>query len=117
MTTTVALHLTDGSLSETTGTALALAERLFTRGHRVTVFAGDHAAGLAAGEDDLTAGIRALLHRGVHGATLQWVVDVAAAERLGVSAALAPGVVPGDLSDLWSFVRDADVVLSPPGGS
>lgn len=112
---TVALHLTDGALSETTATALRLADRLLARGHRVTVFASDAAAGLAAGRGEVPEAIGALLHRGVHGGTLHWVVDRSSAHRLGVEEHLAAGVVPGDHADLWAFVRNADVVLSPGG--
>ena len=114
---TVAVHLTEGSWSEPTATALRLADRLLSRGHRVTIFAGDEAAALAAGHGDVSAAVTALLHRGTHGGTLHWVVDREAAQRLGVADALAPGVVPGDLTDLWGFVRDADVVLSPGRGA
>lgn len=113
---TLTFHLTDGSLSETTATALRLADRLLARGHRVTVFASDAAAGLAAGRGEVPNAIAALLHRGVHGGTLHWVVDRPSAERLGVVDNLAPGVVPGGHADLWAFVRDADAVLSPGGG-
>lgn len=112
---TVAIHFNGPAAIQSTATALALAERLFARGHRVMVFASGDAATLAAGSDDVTAAITALVHRGVHAPTLQWVVDAAAAQRLGVADTLAPGVVAGDFSDLWSFVRDADVILSPPG--
>ena len=112
---TIALHLTEGDWSEPTATALRLADRLLARGHRVTVFADDAAAGLAAGAGEVPAAIAALLHRGAHGGTLHWVVDRNAADRLGVTSSLAPGVIPGDLADLWAFVRDADVVLSPGG--
>lgn len=113
---TVAFHLTDGSWSEPTATALRLADRLLARGHRVTVFAGDAAAGLAAGTGDLPDAIAALLHRGAHGGTLHWVVDRDSAERAGVTESLVPGVIAGGPGDLWAFVRDADVVLSPGGG-
>jgi len=114
---TIALHLTDGDWSEPTATALRLADRLLARGHRVTVFADDAAAGLAAGAGEVPRAIASLLHRGAHGGTRHWVVDRAAADRLGVTASLVPGVIPGDLADLWAFVRDADVVLSPGGSS
>lgn len=114
---TIALHLTDGDWSEPTATALRLADRLLARGHRVTVFADDAAAGLAAGAGEVPEAIAALLHRGAHGGTLHWVVDRNAAARLGVKDSLVPGVIPGDLADLWAFVRDADVVLSPGGGA
>jgi sulfur relay (sulfurtransferase) complex TusBCD TusD component (DsrE family) len=114
---TVAVHLTEGGWSEPTATALRLADRLLSRGHRVTIFAGDEAAGLAAGTGDVAAAVTALLHRGTHGGTLHWVVERQAADRLGIADALAPGVVPGDLTDLWGFVREADVVLSPGRGA
>ena len=113
----IALHLTDGALSERTATALRLADRLLARGHRVTVFASDAAAGLAAGRGEVPDAIAALLRRGVHGGTLHWVVDGPSAQRLGVAEHLAAGVVPGDHADLWAFVREADVVLSPGGDS
>ena len=113
---TIALHLTDPSLSETNATALQLAERLLARGHRVTVFAGEDAATLAAGGGTLSRAAAALIRRGAHGGTLDWVVDAEGANTRGVAGALAPGVIPGDLADLWTFVRDADVVLSPGGG-
>jgi sulfur relay (sulfurtransferase) complex TusBCD TusD component (DsrE family) len=112
---TVAVHLTDGRPSESTATAIQLAERLLARGHRVTVFAGQEAAALAAGQGPVPQAIGALLRRGAHGGTLHWVTDAAAAADRGVGGELVPGVLPGDLTDLWAFVRDADVVLSPGG--
>lgn len=112
----VALVLTADPTAEPSVTALRLAERLLARGHRVTVFAHDAATTLSAGEGDTAAAVTALLRRGVHGATLDWVVDAAAARRLGVDGSQAPGVVPGDHGDLWAFVREADVVLSAGGG-
>jgi sulfur relay (sulfurtransferase) complex TusBCD TusD component (DsrE family) len=112
---TIAVHLTDGALSETTATALQLADRLLARGHRVTIFAEDAAAVLGAGEGHVADAVGALLRRGAHGGTLHWVADGAAARRRGVAGALVPGILPGDLADLWAFVRDADVVLSPGG--
>jgi len=57
--------------------------------------------------------VAALLRRGVHGGNLDWVVDEAATRRLGVDDRCVPGVVPGSPSDLWAFVRAADLVLSP----
>lgn len=114
---TIAFHLTDGDWSEPTATALRLADRLLARGHRVTIFAGEAAAGLAAGSGDASQAIASLIHRGTHGGTLHWVVDRDAAARLGVSDSLVPGVIPGGLADLWAFVRDADVVLSPGGSA
>lgn len=115
MTRSVAIVLSDDTSAETTATALRLADRLLTRGSRVAVYAREGAAGIAAGDGEVAAAVEALLRRGVHGATLDWVVDREAARRLGSLDRLTPGVVPGDWSDLWSFVRDADVVLSPGG--
>lgn len=112
---TVALLLTTADESERTATALKLAGRLLARGHRVTVFAHSKAASLAAGSGQVADAVAALLHRGVHGGTLDWVVDAEAARRLGVARELVPGVVPGGHEDLWAFVREADVVLGPGG--
>jgi hypothetical protein len=110
---TAAVVLT-GVTGERTVTALQLAERLLARGHRVTVYAHDTAASAAAVGGELTEAVAALLRRGVHGATLDWVTDGAGARRVGAEAQ-APGVVTGDHADLWAFVRDADIVLSPGG--
>jgi sulfur relay (sulfurtransferase) complex TusBCD TusD component (DsrE family) len=116
VTRRVALLLTDGAASERTATALQLASAVLARGHRVTVFAHDDAATLAAGDGEVARAISNLLRRGVHGGTLDWVVDEAAARGQGVPGCQAPGVVPGGHGDLWAFVREADVVLSPGGG-
>jgi len=113
----VAFVFTGTAPPEQSATALKLAERLLARGHRVTVFAHERDTTLAAGTDELARAAAGLLRRGVHGGTLDWVVDAAAAERHGVAATQAPGVVPGDHSDLWAFVRHADVVLSVGGGA
>lgn len=115
---TVALILNDGTHTERATTALRLAERILARGHRVTVFAHDSAASLSAGTGQLPAAVAGLLRRGVHGGTLDWVVEADAAEAMGIAGCQAPGVVPGDHADLWAFVRDADIVLSlgTPGG-
>jgi sulfur relay (sulfurtransferase) complex TusBCD TusD component (DsrE family) len=110
-----ALILTGGPVTEQTVTALQLAERLLLRGSRVTIFAHAGAAAVAAGGGELAAAVAALLRRGVHGATLDWVVDAAAAGRAGVDGCLVPGVVGGDHADLWAFVREADIVLSTGG--
>jgi hypothetical protein len=59
--------------------------------------------------------VAGLLRRGVHGATLDWVIDRGAAKALGVVANQASGVVHGDHADLWAFVREADLVLSVGG--
>lgn len=115
MSRQVAMVLTGSAGPEQTGTALKLAERLLARGHRVTVFAHERDTALSAGSDEVAQAVAALLRRGLHGGTLDWVVDAQAAERHGVAATQAPGVVPGDHSDLWSFVRHADVVLSVGG--
>ncbi|MGH8884137.1 MAG: DsrE family protein [Egibacteraceae bacterium] len=108
----VALILNEGAHTERATTALRLAERLLARGHRVTVFAHDSAAGLSAGTGELPAAVASLLRRGVHGGTLDWVVEADAAEAMGIAGCQAPGVVPGDHADLWTFVREADIVLS-----
>lgn len=113
--TTVALLLTLGARAESTATALRLAERLLARGHRVTVFAHEDATAVSAADSDVADAVAALVRRGVHGATLDWVVDREAAVRLGCTHKQVAGVVPGDHADLWSFVREADVVLAPPG--
>jgi hypothetical protein len=111
----VALVLTGGPATEQTVTALQLAERLLARGVRVTVFAHAESATVAAGGGPLAEAVAALLRRGVHGATLDWVVDGDAALEGGIAGCLAPGVVRGDNADLWAFVREADVVLSAGG--
>lgn len=115
MSRQVALVLTGSAGPEQTGTALKLAERLLARGHRVTVFAHERDTALSAGDDELARAVAALLRRGVHGGTLDWVVDGHAAERGGVASTQVAGVIAGDHSDLWSFVRHADVVLSVGG--
>jgi hypothetical protein len=111
-----ALVLTGGPVTEQTLTALRLAERLLARGSRVTVYAHAEAAAVAADGGPLGAAVAALLRRGVHGATLDWVVDARAAEEGGVAGCQAAGVVPGDAADLWAFVREADLVLAAGGG-
>lgn len=108
----VAFLLGDGTTDERTATALKLAERLLSRGHRVAVFAHEDATALTAGDGPVAQAAAALLRRGVHGATLDWVIDDAAARRRAVADRQVAGVVPGDHGDLWAFVRDADVVLS-----
>lgn len=115
MPRTIAFVLTGGVTSERTATALKLAERVLNRGHRVTVFAHDDATALSAGSGEVAQAVSALLRRGVHGGTLDWVVDTDAARRLGVADQQVPGVVAGDHADLWAFVRTADVVLSAGG--
>lgn len=113
----VALLLTSGVASEHTATALKLAERLMARGHRVAVFAHGDAAGLAAGGGELATAVAALLRRGVHDGSFDWVADEASVDRLGVAGQLTPGAVPGDHADLWAMVRHAEVVLTAGGGS
>lgn len=116
MAHTIALVISAAQDAERAVTACQLAERLLVRGQRVTVFAHDHAATLAAGAGELPAAVQALLRRGVHGGTLDWVVDATAASRLGVADRLVRGVVPGDHADLWEFVGDADMVLGAGRG-
>lgn len=113
----VAFVLNRGGATEVTGTALGLVERLLARGHRVSVFAHDDAAGLSAGGGLPARVIAGLLRAGVHGAGLDWVVEAAAAEALGIADRQVAGVVPGDHGDLWAFVRAADLVLTPNGGA
>lgn len=110
---TVAVVLSDGTENEPTATVLRLAAAVLARGHRVTVFAHDQAATLAAGTGEVAQAAAALLRRGLHGGTLDWVVDADAAARHGVADSQARGVVPGDHADLWAFLRAADVVLTP----
>ncbi len=56
--------------------------------------------------------VAAMLRRGVHGGTLDWVVEGDAANAVGVAGTQVCRVVSGDHADLWAFVREADVVLS-----
>lgn len=109
----VTFLLSSGSAAESTATAIKLAERILARGHRVAVFAHDEATTLTAGDGEAAQAISALIRRGLHGATLDWVVDSAAARRLGVADNQIAGVVPGDHADLWAFVRESAIVLSP----
>ena len=110
---TIAVVLTEDGAAESTATALQLVECLMLRGHRVTVYAAEAAVGLTAGDSETTGAVAALLRAGVHGGNLDWVVDEAATRRLGVDGRCVPGVIPGSPSDLWGFVRVADLVLSP----
>ena len=112
---TVTLLLTQAARDEATATAIRLAERLVARGHRVTVFAHEDAATLTTDGGDAGEAVAGLVRAGIHGGTLDWVVDGDAAERLGCTSGQVRGVVPGDHGDLWAFVRAADVVLSPGG--
>lgn len=111
----VALVLNAPVADERTLTALQLAERLRARGVRITVFAHDHAAAVSAGAGEVPQAVAALLRRGVHGGTLDWVVESDAARALGVADTQARGVVCGDHTDLWAFVREADAVISVGG--
>jgi predicted peroxiredoxin len=110
---TIAVVLSSATSSAAAATALQLADRLLARGHRVTIFAHGDAVDFALAGSAAAGAIAALLHRGVHGATLDWVVEGGAAG----GRRLVEGVVVGDDADLWRFVREADVVLAPGGGA
>jgi hypothetical protein len=112
VTRTVAVVLSSATSSGAAVTALQLADRLLARGHRVAIFAHGDAVDLALATSAAADAITALLRRGVHGATLDWVVEGGAAG----GRRLVEGVVSGDDADLWRFVREADVVLGPGGG-
>jgi sulfur relay (sulfurtransferase) complex TusBCD TusD component (DsrE family) len=109
---TFALVLSSATSSAAAATALQLADHLLTRGHRVTIFSHGSAVSLALAGSPIAAAVTALLRRGVHGGTLDWVVEAAALDGRN----LVDGIIAGDDADLWSFVRDADVVLAPGGG-
>lgn len=115
MAVRVALLLNRGETAASTATALALAERLLARGHRVSVFAHDEAVVLAAGDGPVAAVVAALLRKGALGPGFDWIAERPAAQALGVADRQAQGVVQGDHSDLWALVREADVVLTPGG--
>lgn len=117
VTRRIALVLTAGARSETTPTALRLVERLQGRDHRLVVFAHGDAVALSVAGGEFAEVVAALLRRGVHGGTLDWVVDATAQRRLGGEVHHVPGVVPGDPADMWAFVREADVVLAPGTGA
>jgi hypothetical protein len=108
----VTVVLSSATSSAAAATALQLADRLLAGGHRVMVFAHGTAVDLALDSAPIADAVRALLHRGVHGATLDWVVDAGAAG----GRRMVDGVITGDDADLWRFVREADVVLAPGGG-
>lgn len=112
MSTAIAFVLSSATSSAAAASALQLADRLLARGHRVMIFAHGSAAELALANGPIASAARALLRRGVHGATLDWVVDAAAVG----GRRLVDGVIAGDDADLWGFVREADVVLAPGGG-
>jgi len=111
----VALLLNRGETAASTATALALADRLLARGHRVSVFAHDEAAVLAAGNGPVASVVGSLLRRGATGPGFDWIAERPAADALGVGDHQALGVVLGDHADLWALVREADVVLTPGG--
>ena len=108
----VTVVLSSATSSSAAATALQLADRLLAAEHRVMVFAHGTAVDLALDSGPIADAVRALLHRGVHGATLDWVVEAGAAG----GRRMVDGVVAGDDADLWRFVREADVVLAPGGG-
>jgi len=93
-------------------TVLRLAERILARGHRVTVFAHDEAAMLSAGTSEVAAVIAALLRRGVHGGTLDWVVEAGGAGAPGVGREQGAGIIPRGPADLVGFVREGDLGAS-----
>lgn len=105
--TTIAIALGTSPQDGASVAALRLAEEAVGRGHRVAIYAyGD---GVRIGSEGSLTGcyVEGLLRRGVHGGRASFVVD-AADPRAGCQVA---GVVAGDGSDLWRFVRDSDVVL------
>lgn len=107
---TLALVLGTGPGDGATVAALRLAQETVARGHRVAVYAyGD---GVLTGAEGSRAGahVAALIHQGVHGGLVSWVVDEDDLNDTAV-AEQVPGIVPGDGGDLWRFVRDADIVL------
>jgi len=108
----VTVVLSSATSSSAAATALQLADRLLSAGHRVMVFAHGTAVDLALDSAPTAEAMRALLRRGVHGATLDWVVEADAAG----GRRMVDGVIAGDDADLWRFVREADVVLAPGGG-
>lgn len=108
----VAVLLSSATSPAAAATALQIADRLLGRGHRVMVFAHGTAAELALASSPIAGAVAALLRRGVHGGTLDWVAEARAVD----GRELVDGVIAGDDADLWSFVRDADVVLAPGGG-
>lgn len=112
MSRAVTVVLSSATSSSAAATALQLADRLLSAGHRVMVFAHGTAVDLALDSAPTAEGMRALLRRGVHGATLDWVVEADAAG----GRRMVDGVIAGDDADLWRFVREADVVLAPGGG-
>ena len=108
----VAVVLSSATSSSAAATALQIADHLLTRGHRVMIFSHGSAVNLALAGSPIAAAVAALLRRGVHGGTLDWVAEAAAVD----GRMLVDGIIAGDDADLWSFVREADVVLAPGGG-
>lgn len=108
----VAFVLSSATSSSAAATALQLADCLLTRGNRVMIFSHGSAVNLTLAGSPIAGAVAALLRRGVHGGTLDWVAETAALD----GRTLVDGVIGGDDADLWSFVRDADVVLAPGGG-
>lgn len=108
---TVAVVLSSATGSAAAATALQLADRLLSGGHRVMIFSHGTAVELALERSPIAAAVAALLRRGVHGATLDWVAEASAVG----GRPLVDGIIAGDDADLWSFVREADVVLAPGG--
>ena len=109
---TVAVVLSSATSTAAAVTALQLADQLLTRGHRVMIFSHGAAVDLALNGSPIAGAVAALLRRGVHGGTLDWVAEAAAVD----GRSLVDGIIAGDDADLWSFVREADVVLAPGGG-
>lgn len=108
----VALVLSSATSAAASATALQLADHLLTAGHRIMIFTHGSAVNLALASSPIAGAVAALLRRGVHGGTLDWVAEATAVDGRN----LVDGVIAGDDADLWSFVRDADVVLAPGGG-
>jgi hypothetical protein len=108
----IAVVLSSATSAAAATTALQLADHLLSRGHRVMIFSHGSAANLALAGSPIAGAVAALLRRGVHGGTLDWVAEAAAVD----GRSLVDGIIAGDGADLWSFVRDADVVLAPGGG-
>ena len=108
----VAMVLSSATSAAAASTALQLADHLLTGGHRVMVFSHGSAVDLALAGSPIAGAVAGLLRRGVHGGTLDWVAQTEAVDGRG----LVDGIIAGDDADLWSFIRDADVVLAPGGG-
>ena len=109
---TVAVVLSSATSSAAASTALQVSDRLQRNGHRVMIFAHGTAANLALAGSPIAGAVASMLRRGVHGGTLDWVAETSAVD----GRPLVDGIIAGDDADLWSFVREADVVLAPGGG-